>query len=311
MDPIRVRLFGQFQVQCGAEVLTGCFPPKLQELFCYILLFRDDAHRRETQASLLWPNSTTPHSKKNLRQALWQLQSLSALGDILRNCDVLLVDAGWIHLNPQANLWLDVQVFEDSLSRSEGGPGRCLDALQAETLAAAVALYQGDLLQGCYQEWCLYERERLQNAYLHTLDKLIDYCETCGEYKAGLAYGDRALHCDGARERTHRRLMRLHYFAGDRTAALRQYDHCVEALHRELDVEPAGRTVALYQRIRAGQSADGTPSLRARTSSTAAAPAGWPGMVEQLGELQAELAKLQNRVEHALDFAQRMAGGQE
>ena len=84
MDPIRVRLFGQFQVQCGAEVLTGCFPPKLQELFCYILLFRDDAHRRETLASLLWPNSTTPHSKKNLRQALWQLQSLSALGDILR-----------------------------------------------------------------------------------------------------------------------------------------------------------------------------------------------------------------------------------
>ena len=38
-----------------------------------------------------------------------------------------------------------------------------------------------------------------------------------------LAYGARILHCDRARERTHRRLMRLHFLAGDRTAALRQY----------------------------------------------------------------------------------------
>jgi DNA-binding SARP family transcriptional activator len=311
MDPLSVRLFGQFQVQCGEEVLTECFPPKLQELFCYLLLFRDDAHRREMLASLLWPDSTTTHSKRNLRQALWQLQSLAALGDMLRNCDVLLVDARWIHLNPQANLWLDVQAFEDALSRSEGVPGRALDAHQAEALAAAVGLYQGDLLQGCYEEWCLYERERMQNAYLHNLDKLIDYSETCGEYKAGLAYGDRALQCDGARERTHRRLMRLHYLAGERAAALRQYDHCVEALHRELGVEPAARTVALYQRIRLGQFVDAPQSLRGRTGSTGAAPESWPGMVEHLRGLRAEVAELQDQVQRALDFAQRMASDQE
>ncbi|NIN69138.1 MAG: hypothetical protein GTO63_31510, partial [Anaerolineae bacterium] len=81
---------------------------------------------------------------------------------------------------------------------------------------------------------CLYERERLQNMYLAILDKLVSYSEVQGAYEAGLGYGSRILSYDGARERTHRRLMRLYYLAGDRTAALRQYDSCVEALRREL-----------------------------------------------------------------------------
>lgn len=311
MDPLRVRLFGQFQVQCGEELATGAFPPKLQELFCYLLLFRDDAHPRETLASLLWPDSTTPHSRRNLRQALWQLQSPALLGGALRDCDVLHVDPEWIQLNPEADLWLDVQAFEDALSHTEGVPGQALDRLQAEALGSAVALYRGDLLQGCYQEWCLYERERLQNAYLHTLDKLMVYCETCGEYESGLAYGDRALHCDGARERTHRRLMRLHCLAGERAAALRQYDRCVEALHRELGVKPASRTVALYQQIRVGQFTAAPESSNARTGTTRSAHAGWLEMVEELQELQEAVAELQDQVQDALETARRMVGDQE
>jgi two-component SAPR family response regulator len=93
-----------------------------------------------------------------------------------------------------------------------------------------VALYHGDLLEDWFQDWCLYERERLQNIYLAALDKLMDYCEASRDYDAGLAYGTRILRHDLARERTHRRLMRLYYLAGDRTSALRQYDRCVQIL---------------------------------------------------------------------------------
>ena len=311
MDPLHVCLFGQFQVHHGEQVLTGAFPPKLQELFCYLLLFRDNSHPRETLASLLWPESTTPHSKRNLRQALWQIQSPAVLGGALRDCDVFRVDPEWIQLSPEASLWLDVQVFEDAVSRTEGVPGHALDRLQAETLGGAVALYRGDLLQGCYQEWCLYERERLQNAYLHSLEKLMDHCEACGEYERGLAYGGQALHCDGARERTHRRLMRLHYLAGERAAALRQYDRCVEALHRELGVKPAARTVELYQRIRAGQVTRAPQVSSERSHATKSAHTGWPEMVDQLRELQADLAELQDQVQDALDSARQMADDRE
>jgi DNA-binding SARP family transcriptional activator len=43
--------------------------------------------------------------------------------------------------------------------------------------------------------------------------------------------------------------MRLHLLAGDRTAALRQYEQCVQLLQRELAVKPATSTIALYERI--------------------------------------------------------------
>ena len=50
-------------------------------------------------------------------------------------------------------------------------------------------------------------------------------------------------------ERTHRRMVRIYYKSGERTAALRQYERCVEALNDELGVEPARETVELYEQI--------------------------------------------------------------
>lgn len=132
MDTLQVCLFGQLRVQFGDKVLTGALSPKLQELFCYLLLFRDAAHPRERVSCLLWPESDTTHSRRNLRQALWQLRSPGVLGDALRRCDVLLVDPEWIRLNPEANLWLDVQVFERVLSHAEGVEARrtvCVERL--------------------------------------------------------------------------------------------------------------------------------------------------------------------------------------
>jgi DNA-binding SARP family transcriptional activator len=288
--------------------VTDLIPPKLQEMFCHLLLFRDRPHPRETLASLLWPASSTAQSKRNLRQALWQLQRSDALRDGSDHSDLFLVDAHWIRLNPEADLWLDVEVLEQVFSRVEGVPGRALDAAQVQALREAVELYQGDLLEDFFQDWCLYERERLQSIYLCVLDKLMDHSETSGQYEAGLVYGARALQWDGARERTYRRLMRLYYLSGERSAAMRQYDLCVQALRRELDVAPSERTIALYQQVRNGR-------LRARPRT--AGPRGrqiGPDSSErsellgQLRQMQRDLARLQGQLGDAIRRAERVGG---
>jgi DNA-binding SARP family transcriptional activator len=83
------------------------------------------------------------------------------------------------------------------------------------------------------------------------LDKLMGYCDAHHRYPQAVAYGHRILQHDPAREITHQRLMRLHYRAGDRTTALRQYERCAQALNRELGLAPAAGTVALRDQIRA------------------------------------------------------------
>ena len=140
-------------------------------------------------------------------------------------------------------------LFEQAFANVGDVPGVQLNTAQAEVVGQMVGLYRGDLLEGWYQDWCVFERERFLHMYLKLCDKLMRYCTVNAIYEAGIAYGADILRYDLARERTHRQLMRLHYFSGNRTGALRQYERCRQALQEELGVAPAQLTQDLYQQI--------------------------------------------------------------
>jgi DNA-binding SARP family transcriptional activator len=247
MSTIRFFLFGKFRIEADAKLIQKIEPRKAEELLVYLLLYRDQPQSREHLAEILWGEISPEQSKSYLRKALWQLQSILEpyLGP-----DILLIDGEWLQINPQYNFWLDIEVLDTTFRNTQGIRGKDLDERQARSILEAVNTYSRDLLEGWYQDWCLYERERLQHLYLTMLDKLMDRCEARKDYENGLMFGERILQYDRARERTHRQLMRLYYLAADRTSSLRQYQRCVAALKEELDVDPAERTRSLYEMIR-------------------------------------------------------------
>ncbi len=293
MSSISVRLFGRFVAERNARLIQGLEANKDRELLSYLLIYRHHHHPRETLAGLLWADTSTEKSKKYLRQALWHLQTALA-PDSGDDPQILLIEHDWVRLNLESEIWLDVAEFEKAHEAAQ----RCRGELNPEgaaALEAAVQLYGGDLLEGCYQDWCLYERERLQNIYLSMLDKLIVYCERHHEYDKGLSYGAIVLRYDRARESTYRQLMYLRYMAGDRTGALRDYERCVAALHEELNVKPDRRTRLLYEQIRADQ-LDQSPFP---VNSAPSAPP-FPSLYDVLGrlkELREMLAAAQQRVQ--------------
>lgn len=252
MHSLTIRLFGKFSAESDGRRLSGIDGGKLQELFCYLLLNRRP-HSREVLASMFWGDSPTAQSKKYLRQALWQLQTALGLSEREPGSRLLVIDADWVNVSSQADYWFDVREFERSFGEAQGARGQHFDPEMAARVATAVDLYRGELLEGCYDDWCLVERERLQNMYLMMLDKLMAYSEAAERYDEGIGYGARILGCDRAREHTHRRLMRIYYLSGDRTSALRQYDRCVAALKEELGVKPARKTSQLVGQIRSDQ----------------------------------------------------------
>jgi DNA-binding SARP family transcriptional activator len=253
MPCLQVRLFGKLNITWDDQPVVGMDVRKVQELFCYLVLHRDHPHAREVLAGLLWGDNPTSHAKKSLRQTLWQLQS--AFNAAITSADerLVLVEAEWVQLNTHASCWLDIAEIEYAFAATQGRPGEQLDAPAATLVRDAIGLYRGDLLEGWYQDWCLYERERLQNIYLALLDKLMAYCAVTADYEAGLAYGALVLRYDRARERTYRSLMHLHHLLGDRAAALRQYQRCTAALNEELGVKPSRRTMDLYMQIHSDQ----------------------------------------------------------
>jgi DNA-binding SARP family transcriptional activator len=240
-------LFGRFEARRNNQLLNGFEARKVQELFCYLATFRDRSHPRESLADMLWEGYPTTSTKKNMRQTLWQLQS--ALDVPSHAIPVVLVESEFLSLNPEANVLIDTAIFEAAADAVRDTSGYQLDGEQADTLRQAVTLYRADFLEGWYSDWCLHERERYHDLFLMMLDKLICYYEARQEYETSLYFCNRALREEYVRERTHRQLMRLYYLLGDRTAALRQFERCKEALEEALGVSPGQRTRHLYEYI--------------------------------------------------------------
>jgi DNA-binding SARP family transcriptional activator len=295
MTALNIHLLGKFSVECNAKVLSVFSACKLQELFSYLLLYRDRPHSREILAGHLWGDSTTEKSRKYLRQTLWHLQTaldMKGSGDAPGVC--LHVEHDWVQIDTHRTMWLDVAVLEKAFTLVQDVPGCDLNPEQAAALQVAVELYRGDLLEGWYQDWCLFERELLQNKYLMILDKLLGYCLSHQEYDAGQHYGSLILRFDRARESTHRQLMRMLHRSGDRTGALRQYERCVSALREELGVGPDTLTRALYEEIRGAHPQMLIAQIDEATSPDTAISL--PEMLGRLKRLQRMLAHVQQRV---------------
>ena len=298
MSKLCISLFGKFKVTSSSGGIVTPEARRAKELFSYLLLYRDRLHEREKLATMMWAEQSTTRAKQYLRQTLWQVQSGLPLAP--GEEPLLLANQERIGINPQAELWLDVAEFDQVYALVERIPGSALQASQVELMRASLPLYRGDLLEGCYEDWCTFERERYLNRYLAVLDKLLVYCEAHQEYHAALAYGAQILHYDRARERTHRSLMRLYYLAGDRTAALHQYEACVTALAEELDVAPAKSTVSLYQQICADQIAAEKHKVAAPADHRTNTPAG--DTLDQLSQIQTTLSQLQVQVSTLIEF---------
>jgi DNA-binding SARP family transcriptional activator len=268
---------------------------KVQELLTYLLLHRRQALAREAIAATLWEDAASAQSKKNLRQALWHLQAVIDERGRTDEPPILVVEPDWVYVNPASGMWLDVAVFEQAVDHTRGIAGHDLDAPRAEALTEAADLYQGDLLEGCYEDWCLFERERLQNEYVAMLDKLMAWYQSLGRYELGLTYGERVLRINRAHERTHRGMMRMRYLDGDRTGAIQQFERCVSALDRELGVEPGTETLALYGQIRADRLDDRLhPSVEPMRPSNG-------DVVDHLEQLRAVLLDLRRHAEQGID----------
>lgn len=300
MNRLHISLFGKFCVQCN-QVLINFEGQKLQELFCYLLLHRERPHHRETLANLLWSDVTNKRSRDYLRKTLWQLQTTIRKQTDSSQYDLLLTESDWIQINPAANIWLDVAVFEEASNLIQGLFGQELKSPNVKKLQYATNLYQGDLLDGWYQEWCLYERERFHHMFLNMLDKLMDYCEIHCDYETGLTYCGRVLNYDIANERTHRRVMRLNYLKGNRTEALRQYEFCQKALDEELGVKPSQKTKILYEQIKDDAVFDVISQSNANKLTPPLEPVPQGEIIQQLQQLQQDLTLIELQLQQKIE----------
>ncbi len=255
MPPIlHIHLLGDFHLSFGDKTVTGVNTTRLRSLLAYLVLHRNSPQHRQGLAFLFWPDSTEAQAHNNLRQSIHRLRLALPDAEYFLHSDEQTVQ--WL---PDSPFTLDVAEFEKAVAQVDS----------SASLQYAANLYQGELLPGCYDDWILPERERLQQRFIETLERLILLCENQHEYRSSIQYAERLLRTDPLREETYQQLMRLHTLSGNRTGALRVYKTCVTVLKRELDVEPSSETQAVYE---ASQNIEVSsvrprPSLQPRTNN--------------------------------------------
>ena len=241
---LSIRLLGELELRLGDRVLPALESARAESLLAYLLLHRDAPQPRQRLAFLLWPDSTEPQARTNLRHVLHNLRR--ALPDADRYLEITPRTLRW---RADAPFRLDVAAFEAALA----------DGDSVAALRRAVDAYTGDLLEGGYDDWLLEERDRLARLHLDALERLAGLLADRGEHGPAIAYAERLVRHDPLREAGYRLLMRLHDARGERARALRAYHACAAAVERDLGVEPSEPTRAAYESLLSAAPADAAP----------------------------------------------------
>ncbi len=224
----------------GDRAVAELNTARSQTLLAYLILYRHSPQPRQRLAFHLWADSTETQARTNLRKELSYLRRNLPQADRF-----LRVESKTLQWLPTAPFVADVVEFENALSAAEAADGKTAQS----RLKQAIALYKGELLPGCEDEWILPERERLQQQYTRALEQLIDDLEAQQDYRAALGYAQQLLRVDSLNEATYCTLMRLYRGSGDRANALQVYHRCMTMLREELGIDPSITTRRLYEQL--------------------------------------------------------------
>jgi len=251
----RIALFGALEIVHDQAAPLRPSTQRVLALLGYLIAHHDVPQSRDKLVDVLWPDLLPRQGRRMLSDTLWRARRLLTPPS-QTDTPTLVMSGDAVTFRPGTSIWVDLIAFEQFLQPPANQPSQPI-----ERLRAAVEFYRGDFLEECYDDWALYERERLREQYLSALQMLLTHDQEQRAYDLALQHALRLIQADPLREEVHRALMRLYYLLGREADAIRAFEQCRDALINELGVEPEPETLSLYDEItailqhRAGQSA--------------------------------------------------------
>ena len=235
MPSVRIELLGRFDVIVDGFVTGAGTLGRRQASALLKLLSLDSARamHRERLLDLLWPDDTVDEALPKLHKAAHFARRACD------HADAVVFRGDLVQLFPGSEIVVDAEHFE-GLAR------RALELHDPASARMALTIYRGELLpQDRYEEWATAARGHVADLHL----RLLRLAERWDELVV-LDPGD---------EDAHLEVMRRHLAAGDRHAALRQFERLDRALRQELGVTPSEEAIRLRARALADERAAPVP----------------------------------------------------
>lgn len=252
MVAYRLALLGPFRLE-RPPAYGGHFESDKVRALLAFLATEPGPHRRETLATLLWPEKPEQRARRNLSQALYNLRQVI---DPLEG--YIAVTSRTVQFLPGETFEVDLLRFEQHLHTvsQHPHPQEILCDGCRRCLQEAADLYRGPFLEGLYvagstvfEEWLRHKRDLLQDKLIEMLRLLARSSEMLGDYSTALRYLHRMQEIDPLDEKICRQQMRMLALSGQRNTALKQYETFRRLLWDELGVEPDERTQSLHQHL--------------------------------------------------------------
>jgi DNA-binding SARP family transcriptional activator len=206
-------------------------PDGSKRLLVFVALGTGRVDRRYAAGSL-WPVGNDERAAGNLRSALWRLKCAGI--------DLLETDKCSLMLRP--GTVVDVSILCEWAARLVDG-----SATQADLCAVNWRNDIMDLLPGWYDDWVIFERERIRQRLLHALEVLSRRLAAVGRCAEAVEAAISAVSADPLRESANKVLIEAHLAEGNLVEGRRVYERYRDTVCRELGVEPSKELASLVR----------------------------------------------------------------
>ena len=245
---LRIFTLGAFEVYLGDTRLDGKWRGKqLSYLLAFLSIQAERGVTEDVVVDAFWPKDALK-GKKNLSSAISHLRKHLRSPDGKE--DYLVRNQMGLRLNPNTPRWHDTEELDKLCDavKEHAKAGRKQKALECG--GQITRLYRGPFLEGCYMEWAVLTRDRLERSVAEALRMLAQFTLELERYQETAEYARQVLELDPCSQEGHLALMKAHLGLGRPEEAVRQYERCQTKLARELDMEPSIAILETYQRAR-------------------------------------------------------------
>ncbi|HYI34939.1 MAG TPA: bacterial transcriptional activator domain-containing protein [Glaciibacter sp.] len=174
-------------------------------------------------ADLLWPDSPESQAAGNLRASVFRVSHQLP--------HLIQASPGSLALNPQVAV--DVHRVRALMREIEVG-----GTPSSMPIDAIDCLRRADLLPGWYEDWVIFEQERLRQQRIDSLENLARRCLARGDITSAKDAAAAAIAIEPLRESAHLLLVRSHLAEGNQASATRVYHELRDRLRLELNISP-------------------------------------------------------------------------
>jgi DNA-binding SARP family transcriptional activator len=182
-------------------------------------------------AGTLWHDVPEAQALASLRTGIWRTNRLVP--------ELVRVDGDQLSL--ATSIWVDSREQECFATRLLGHPSGDEPWLDD----AIETLWRGELLPGWYEDWVVFERERLAQLRLHALERMASLLTRRLDLDTALRLALAAVRTEPLRETANAVLMSVYVAEGNISDAVHQYEVFTDLLRRELGVDPSPSLAAL------------------------------------------------------------------